>query len=53
MGGGIGRGVHVLNILKAVSQVAQERVIQVFQHSPLSNNVSDTLRPDDCRTTIN
>lgn len=40
--------VQVLNVLKAVAQVAEERVVEMFQHAPFPDNVAYTLRPYDC-----
>lgn len=43
----VARGdVQVLHVLKTVAQVAQERVVQVLQHTPLSNDIPYTLRPN-------
>lgn len=34
---------HIFHVLETISQIAQKRVIEVFQHPPFTNNVSDTL----------
>lgn len=39
-------GSQVLNVLKAVPQVAKEGMIEVFQHPPLPDDVPYALRPD-------
>jgi hypothetical protein len=39
---------HVFDVLKAVSQVADEGVVDMLQHSSLADNVSDALRLDNC-----
>ena len=45
---GIGGVVHVLDILEAVSQVANEGVVEVFEHLPLADDVSYALGSYDC-----
>lgn len=41
----LGGNLHVLDILKAVSQVADKGVVDMFEHSPFSNDISDALGP--------
>lgn len=41
--------VHILNVLEAVSQVANERVVNVFEHATFANDVADAFGPDDWR----
>ena len=41
-------GSQILNVLKAVAQVAKEGMIEVFQHPPLPNDVPYALRPYHC-----
>jgi hypothetical protein len=36
--------VHVFDVLETVSQVTDERMIDIFQHSPFSNNVTHAFR---------
>jgi hypothetical protein len=38
---------HVFHILEAVSQIAKKRVVQVFQHSSFSDDISNALGTDD------
>lgn len=40
---------HIFYILEAVSQVAQEWVIQVLEHSPFTDDIPYTFRPNHCR----
>ena len=40
--------VHVLKVLEAVAQVAEERMAHVFEHAPLADNVAHALGPDNC-----
>ena len=52
-GDGMGRGrmatgVHVLDVLEAVAQVTDEWVVHMLEHAPLSYDVPDAFRPDDC-----
>jgi hypothetical protein len=42
--------VQVLYVLEAVSEIAEEGVVEMLEHAPLANNVADTLRPYDCYT---
>ena len=35
--------IQIFHVLKAVTQVAKERVVEVFKHPPLPNYVSDTF----------
>lgn len=49
--GVVGRGsrsVHVFDILKTISQVADEGVVHVFEHSALPNDIADALGSYDC-----
>lgn len=39
--------VHILNVLETVSQIANERVVNVLKHATFANNVADAFRPDD------
>lgn len=41
------RTLHVLNVLEAVAQVANERVVHVLEHSSLSDDVADAFGSDD------
>jgi hypothetical protein len=41
LGGGI--VVHVLSILEAVPKIAKKRMVEVFQHPPLSDDVAHAL----------
>lgn len=34
---------QILNILEAVAQIAQKRVVEVLEHAALANNVADAL----------
>lgn len=47
-----GQGVHVFNVLETVSQVADERVVDVFEHSALTDDVTDALGSYDCGNSI-
>ena len=38
---------HVLNVLKAVAKIANERVVEMFQHPPLAYDVPDALGSND------
>lgn len=38
---------HVLNVLEAVSQVTNERVVHMLQHSSLSDDIADAFGADD------
>jgi hypothetical protein len=38
---------QVFHILKAVPEVAEERMVQVFQHSPFADYISNAFRPDN------
>jgi len=38
---------QVFHVLETVSQVTQERMVQVFQHPSLSYYISDTFRAND------
>ena len=35
--------IQVLDILKAVAQIAKEWMVQMFQHSPLANDIPDAF----------
>lgn len=39
--------VHILDVLETVSQIANERVVNVFKHATFANDVTDAFRPDD------
>ena len=39
---------QIFDVLKAVSQVAKEGMIEVFQHPPLSDDVAYALRSYHC-----
>ena len=39
----LGGDIHVLDILEAVSQVTDKGVVDMFEHSPFSDYISDTL----------
>lgn len=39
--------VQVLDILETVSQIAQERVIELLEHASLSDDIPDTFRSDN------
>jgi len=39
---------QILDILKAISQIAKERMVQVFEHPPFANDVPNTLGAHDC-----
>lgn len=41
------RVIQIFNILKTVSQIAKERVIQVLQHSSFAQHVPHTFASDD------
>jgi hypothetical protein len=43
--------VQVLDVLEAVAQIAEERVVEVLEHAALANYVADTLGAYDCYTT--
>lgn len=43
--------IHVFYILEAVSQVANKRVVDMLEHAALADNISYTLRTNDCTTT--
>ena len=43
--------VQVLDVLKAVPKIAQERMVQMLEHAPLADDVSHALRSDDCHAT--
>lgn len=43
--------VHVFYILEAVSQVANKRVVDMLEHAALADNISYTLRTNDCTAT--
>ena len=34
---------QIFNVLKAVAQIAQERVVQVLQHAPLPDDIPNAL----------
>lgn len=38
---------QIFDVLKAVAQIAKEGMIQVFQHPPLPDYISDALGPYD------
>lgn len=40
--------IQIFNILEAVSKIAEKRVIQMFQHPALPNDIPNTLGADDC-----
>lgn len=40
--------IQVFNVLEAVAQIAEERVIEVFQHPPLPDDVAHTFGSDHC-----
>lgn len=42
-----GRSSHVFDILKAVAQVTDEGMVDMFEHSPLADNISNAFRFDD------
>jgi hypothetical protein len=44
--------VQVLDVLEAVAQVAEERVVQVLEHAALTDDVADALGPYDCDTAL-
>jgi hypothetical protein len=37
------RHVQVFDVLEAVTQIAEERVVEVLEHPPLSNDISDAF----------
>ena len=37
------RCVQVLNVLEAVAQIAEKRVVEMLEHPPLSNDISDAF----------
>lgn len=39
---------HIFNILETVTQIANERVINMLEHSALPYNIAHALRADDC-----
>lgn len=43
---------QVLNVLKAVPQVAEEGVVEVLQHAPLPDDITDTFRSHDYGTAL-
>ena len=43
-----GERVQVLHVLEAVSQIAEERVVEVFEHAAFSDNVAHALGAHDC-----
>lgn len=40
---------HILNILETVSQVANEWMVHMLEHSPFSDDVSHAFGSDDCQ----
>jgi hypothetical protein len=44
---GWGGDEQVLDILEAVSKIAEEWMVQMFQHPSFANDVPDAFRPDD------
>jgi hypothetical protein len=45
------KDLQVLDVLETVSEVAEERMVKVFEHTSLANNVSDAFRLHHCYTT--
>jgi hypothetical protein len=43
LGGGIIRHLQILNVLEAVTQIAEKRVAEVLQHATLADDVPDAL----------
>jgi hypothetical protein len=41
---------QILNVLEAVAEVAEKRVIEMLEHAALANDVADAFRPYDCDT---
>jgi hypothetical protein len=47
-GGGVdGIRIHVFDVLKAIAQIANKWMIDVFEHSTLTDDISYTLGSDD------
>jgi hypothetical protein len=42
--------VQVLNVLEAVPQVAEKRVVEVLEHASLANDIPHALGPYNCDT---
>jgi hypothetical protein len=45
------KDLQILDVLEAVSEVAEERMVKVLKHASLANNVPDALRFHHCYTT--
>jgi len=42
--------VQVLDVLEAISQVAEERMVEMLEHPAFANDVANALGPYDCNT---
>jgi len=42
--------IQVFDILEAIAQIAQKRVVQMLEHAALADNVANAFRPYDCDT---
>lgn len=43
--------VQVFDVLETVSQIAEERMVEVLEHPPLTDYVANAFRPYHCYTT--
>ena len=44
--------IQILNVLEAIAQVAKERMVEVFQHPSLSDDVPYTFGSHDWKNTL-
>jgi hypothetical protein len=41
---------QILNVLEAVAEIAEKRVVEMLEHAALADDVADAFRPYDCDT---